>query len=111
MVDVKSIDFTIPFSKNLMQFTGLKDKNGKEIYEGDYLSVDGGYDEGDMIHRIIWNDDKASFLIEAWMGDNEWDDSVNDEIYWQARDKNNYLKEFKVNGNIYENPELINEKR
>ena len=68
----------------IMQHTSLKDKNGKEIYEGD-LNQDKGV--------VIWNESDASFCwdykgIEVMpMGEeNEWCEVI---------------------GNIYENPELI----
>jgi len=75
----------------LMQFTGLKDKNGKEIYEGDIVKFITNYDEKERIGKIIFELD--SFDIEE-----------NDEIHSLLL---KYLSNIEVIGNIFENPELI----
>ena len=81
----------LKFDENpLMQFTGLFDKNGNEIYEGDVVTLyfkDGLKQNG----TIVWNEKGARF---------EWQDK---EGYWGLSDRN----EFEVIGNIYENPELL----
>jgi uncharacterized phage protein (TIGR01671 family) len=72
-----------------MQYTGLKDRNGKEIYEGDILRW-GNLDEStgeNQIHAVKWANG-------GWvLGDMDW-------LYVQA-------DEGEVIGNIYENPELL----
>lgn len=74
----------------VMQYTGLKDKNGKEIYEGDLVfDEDGEYSKTCIIE---WSNDNAKFF-----GISVFDDEVYDmdEICGE------------VIGNIYENPELL----
>jgi len=76
-------------SNALMQFTGLKDKNGKEIYEGDILSFNGK--TGLRRNAIVWNEKSACF---------------NPSPKSYSRKK----RIFEVIGNIYENSELLTNK-
>ena len=80
----------------LMQSTGLKDKNGKEIFEGDILAVEA--DDGVIILKVSWDDEHALFVIKT--------KKFNEEAALaELVDDNSYP--FEVIGNIYENPELL----
>ena len=87
-------------SYEFMQFTGLKDINGKEIYEGDIVNAVQNYHgkpSSIMFNaKIIYNDNVGSFMISY---KNINDVFVNDEIWLR------YFLE--VIGNIHENPELL----
>lgn len=78
----------------LMQYIGLKDKNGKEIYEGDLLIDDAAPDGEQEIVEVKWDIDRAKFYTAS---EGTFDGIEFDEVDW------------KVIGNIYENPELIKE--
>lgn len=80
----------------LMQYTGIKDKNDVEIYEGDILKYNFPYD-GRLKHisPVSYLDTQASFGIVDFYGNN---------IPLYDIPTNNY---FEVIGNIYENEELL----
>ena len=82
----------------LMQSTGLKDKNGKEIYEGDIVELwDGIRDK--TKETVEWDDYHLGF--HPWTGQFVG----RDDIYIYDYE----IEEVEVVGNIYENPELLNQ--
>lgn len=81
------------------QFTGLLDKNGKEIYEGDILML-GSSDAG--ICEVKWNESQLAFCIRFYYERNL---GIRPLGAW-ARDG----KDIAILGNIHDNPELLNEK-
>lgn len=81
----------------IMQYTGLKDKNGIEVYEGDivhargYYPGEGWFDTGehdyDFIADVKWDNEKMAYLCNGY--------------YLHE------IEEVEIVGNIYENPELL----
>lgn len=73
----------------MLEFTGRKDKNDKEVYEGDILSSTDNYPKPNTVKGIVEQDEYGAWIFGY-----------------------GYVKDFdgdcEIIGNIYENPELLN---
>ena len=101
----------VPIKKGTQgQYTGLKDENGCEIYEGDviYWEIDNGIGIESYTGIICWSENLEK---EGW----------NETYQWLVRYTNDHLRGrfdslsfpasykggLRIIGNIYENPELL----
>ena len=76
---------------HVMQFTGLLDKNGKEIYEGDIVA---DRSHTDLIFAIEYDNEHAGYYMP---------EAFEEECRWPISEV-----ELEIIGNIYESPELLN---
>ena len=83
----------------LMQSTGLKDKNGKEIFDGDVLACK--TDDEVINLNIFWDEEHALFMFESKKYNEQ-------ELLAELVEDNIYP--FEIIGNIYDNPELLEDK-
>ena len=81
----------------LMQYTGLHDKNGKEIYEGDIVFIKGDTEVLDIKGKVEYSDTFAQFII-----------TNTGNIIDEAEPLGDY-EDIEVIGNVFENKELLNE--
>lgn len=82
----------------LMQSTGLTDKNGKEIFEGDILKIT---DEHSWLEVVSFSENKAMFVSKEIKRKTDIPESPLYDLF------NTDIFKIEIIGNIYENPELL----
>lgn len=88
---------------NIMEYTGLKDKNGKEIYEGDILEVVNNLNEEIKklyTHNVIVKHVNGAFVAT-------WEDDIDGETYSHFNNYNTPVVTFEIIGNVYETKEVF----
>ena len=85
------------YESTICQCTGLRDKNGKLIWENDIVaywdtySTESGYSEADCIGKVFWDGETMSFQVTGRLSAESYE----------------VLDECSVIGNIFDNPELF----
>lgn len=92
--------YKIKLTDNLViqQYTGLKDKNGKDVYEGDIIQYNVGSSYENMNFIVQWSEDSLGYILQSQSGDiltNSWTPDGN---------RFNFIE---LKGNVFENKELL----
>ena len=102
----QALDYEIVLSKTVGQYTGLTDKNGKKIFEGDMIK---SFD--DVIDKMVVEFCHGQFLLclygeRDYMAEYGLEESGNYGCF-EAEPLSSYGDDIEVIGNIHDNPELL----
>jgi uncharacterized phage protein (TIGR01671 family) len=88
------------------QFTGLLDKNGVKIFEGDIIKFLKWEEEGKGAFPVVWDNEEARFCLDV-TNYKDVKQPYEDKHYWHLIGSHIELLQIVVIGNIYDNPEYL----
>lgn len=98
----QSLDYAIVLPETVGQYTGLLDKDGKKVFEGDIVKVYDNFDyvgETLYVGKVQWDD---TFL--------NWELKTSEKTVWQLKNIPSVLY-YEVIGNVFDNPEMLEVKQ
>ena len=101
----KDLERHVVYSETVGQYTGLKDKNGKRIFEGDMIKP---FD--DEVDKMVVEFHHGQFLLclygeRGYMAEYGWEEEGNYGCF-EAEPLSSYGDDIEVIGNIHGNPEM-----
>lgn len=91
------------------QYTGLTDKNGKRIFEGDIVRTHyANTRKADFVEQVVFHNGRFSSLYELrGPGNGKMWANLPDSVPHLPMDKTPYMEWCEIIGNIHDNPELL----
>ena len=105
--DLSAIGFWVVDPTTVGQYTGLEDKNGQKIFEGDIIkSHYANARQTDFVERVVFHNGRFCSMYKLLGGGKMWA-NLPDGVPYLPQDKTVYMEWCEVIGNIHANPELV----
>lgn len=105
----RPVEFVEVYPSTVGQYTGLNDKNGKRIFEGDIVRTHyANTRNADFVEQVVFHNGRFSSLYELrGPGTGKMWSNLPDGVKHFPVDKQPYMEWCEIIGNIHDNPELL----